>query len=69
MRDIASTDVGRALRLHPRASEGDLVSPKQSNPCCCPPAPEGTSPLYFYRDPHPGGWCRSCGRILKKEIL
>ena len=71
MRDIANVYNGRySTRLHYRASEGDVLTPKRPGLCTCVTPPEGTPTLYFYRDPHPGGkWCRSCGKNLyRKEV-
>jgi len=43
----------------PAGREGGLIGPaKRSLPCECGPG---------RRDPHRGGWCRYCGRVLPKK--
>ncbi len=48
-----------------RSSASAIGPPKRSLPCDCPPAQEGEVPIAGECDPHPGGWCRYCGRLLK----
>ncbi len=49
-----------------RIGGGNIGPARRSLPCECRPAPNGGPPIPGERDPHPGGWCRFCGRVIKR---